>query len=107
MTQCITCGKFITSVHHKCLPEWVVVFGKTVEEGMEWGKIIVRGYDAEDAAEEAAEKYDSDSGEYTIVKNQQETAWVRLNNSLDEWERYTVYGESVPSYTAYKDKDDI
>ena len=107
MSQCSTCGKVITSLYHKCLPEWVVVFGKTVEEGMDWGKITVRGYDGADAVEEAAEKYDSDTGEYLIVKNQTETAWVRPNDSLDEWEQYTVEGETVPQYTAWKVKDDI
>lgn len=102
MSQCPICKEYMISTRHKCNPEWEVVFG--ADCNVDWGITLVRGYDEEDAVEKAAEISDSDSGEYTIVKNRQETAWVRALGTT-EWKKFLVYGETVPEYTAYKDGD--
>ena len=63
-----------------------------------WGSVIDT-LDAEMAAEEWAERDDSDSAEYHIVGGRDITVNVR-DLETDEVTRYTVSGEAVPQYTA-------
>lgn len=61
----------------------------------------VWAYDAQDAVEAYARRYDSESAEYTIVRgNRKEfTAWVRFSDRrLTKW---AVSGESEPTYSAH------
>lgn len=68
-----------------------------VEEG---GWTSLYATDAEDAAEKYAERHDSDSAEYTIVRNGEAEVWVRdEDNNVTKWD---ITAESVPTYSAHE-----
>jgi len=76
---------------------WDPDAGETIDDAR-----TVRGFDASDAAENWAERSDSDSAEYAIVRGSPATVLVR--SAADEAapiEKYEVHGESAPSYNAY------
>ena len=100
--DCPNCGRFLIYPDtHKCNPRWEVCFGPTIEEAIDYGVHTVYAFDLVDATEEAAEQDDSDSGEYSIVRNGESKAWARKLGDT-EWHELIVYGESVPRYTAHE-----
>ena len=101
MANCLTCKAFAVNLeYHKCPPQWEVVFGNTVEEGIDYGVTVIYARDEEDAAEKAADEYDCVAGEYCILQAGEATAWARMLGST-AWTKLVIYGESVPQYTAY------
>ena len=57
---------------------------------------------ADDAAEKAAEQYDSDSAEYDILQQGESgdyIAWVKASEDAEP-KKYDLVGESVPTYHA-------
>jgi len=100
--NCPQCGGFTTwPEHHKCYPQWEVCFGDNVEQAIDYGVTTVYAYEVTDAVEIAAEQDDCNSGEYSIVSAGESKAWARKLGDTD-WIELTVYGESVPQYTAHE-----
>lgn len=99
--RCATCGEGYPSKYHQCKPVFLVaiVSGGTVPDSDDY--VEFRGSDAEEAAQEAAENYDSD-GEYRIVAaggSGDFVAWVKAT-AEGTLTRFQVFGESVPQYHA-------
>ena len=106
MANCPTCKAFAVNLeYHRCPPQWEVVFGRNVEEGIDYGVNVVYAHDEEDAVEKAAEEDDCNSGEYSILSACESNAWARKLGDT-KWTALTVYGESVPQYTAYIQHDE-
>ena len=93
---CEKCGQWWPPPYHRCKPVYLVWCdsdGETEADAVE-----VRATDAEDAAESMAETQDADSAEYSIVGGQDATFTVKAPGGTVT--RWTVSGESVPSYSA-------
>ena len=75
---------------------WCPEYGGSFADAREFD-----AYDAEMAAEEWAEREDSDSAEYSIVGGEEKTVCVSPIES-DRHETYIVSGESIPYYRARK-----
>ncbi len=65
-------------------------------EDCSWQQIRAR--DAEDAAEEFAERYDVDSAEYRIVRTGSAEIWTR--DDLGTVQKWEIDAEPVPTYNA-------
>lgn len=95
--QCLKCGEYLYTSYHKCLPAWLVwqLDGETVDDAL-----TVRACDAEDAAEEWAERQDC-YGDYWIVQGGNPIVCVQRADDEDALVEYlAVEGETVPQYHA-------
>lgn len=100
--RCSKCGRFRDTftgrMVHKCPPAWRVWCPVERGENEADAKTIF-AFDAEAAAEEWAEQDDRYSAEYGIVGGSSVVVHVQAVDS-DEVTRWSVSGESVPSYSA-------
>lgn len=99
--RCATCGEGYPSKYHQCKPVFLVAVVSGDEVPRPDDYLEFRGSDAEEAAQEAAENYDSD-GEYSIVaagSSGDFVAWVKAMADAAPV-RFRVFGESVPQYHA-------
>lgn len=84
---------------HVCPPLWLVAFvceTGDVPDDDDYRQVYARHPD--DAAEKAAEEYDS-NGEYDILRGGEHFAWVKPATGGDV-KKFAVSGESVPQYSA-------
>lgn len=97
---CTTCGNWMMfPKSHRCPPAFQVLCADEKWDDDEWAwASTYYAHDAEAAAEKFAEDYDS-NGDYTCVSGNDLTVDVR--NAEGVVTRWTVHGESVPSYSAY------
>jgi len=102
--MCKTCGSWMMFPNsHRCPPKFDVIdadggYGK---DPWQWAKAIF-AHDAETAAEKYADQSDCE-GDYSIIRGNEATILVR--DEAGEITRWTVTGESVPSYSAYPADD--
>ena len=97
--RCDECGEWTSlPASHKCPPRWRVWCpdeGETAEDARTF-----YGRGADDAAEKWAEDDDSQSTEYRIVSGKREPVVCVQSVEGGDVLRFSVAGESVPSYTA-------
>lgn len=91
-TKCRICQKWGWE-SHKCPPRWLVA-----PESDTSNIYSTHAVDAEEAAEEAAERYDSD-GDYYLARGNEEI-FVVWREGEKSPVRVVVEGETVPSYRA-------
>lgn len=98
---CRKCGQYKSSYHeHECPPLWQAVrpeYGDPQDASTFYDAF---GIDAEHAALDIAERKFSD-WEYP----REVEVWVR-KSPTDEWSRFTISIESVPSFTAKEMRND-
>ena len=94
---CRTCRRHHWDGHaHRCPPAYLAWCPDLDEDEDE--AIALYAVEAEEAAEEWAERQDADSAEYGIVVGEPATVHVRApDGTVTVWR---VTGESVPSYSA-------
>ena len=96
---CKKCSVFGLLGTHRCPPRWDVL--DLDNTAGDWDEsVIVYAHDAREAAEKWAERDDSDSAEYSIVRGNAATVRVRPEADKGEGILLIVSGESVPSYHA-------
>lgn len=66
----------------------------------------IRARDSEEAAERMASEHECDSGSYNITCNGDEAVVFVRGAGSDQIERWKVFGEMVPSYSAERDDED-
>ncbi len=94
---CKTCGEYMLFPDsHQCPPEWKVTFERDKEDPEEWRTFRASSMVA--AAEKFAEWYDR-QGDYHIVGGTSADLVVAKMDGTEET-RFTVEGETVPSYWA-------
>jgi hypothetical protein len=92
---CKDCGEFIyTSCIHICPPSWQAIRPEYCDPDDESTFYKAFGHDAEGAALELAERRFSD-WEYP----REIEIWVR-KTAADNWQKFEITVESVPSFTA-------
>lgn len=109
MSWCKTCGDFMTTVvAHKCHPAWRV-WSPTFDQDEDDGARRVFAFDAEEAAEAWADRFDRDCADYPIVGGSEAEVHVRYDDDPErartlrlptDTQVFVVTGETVPSYTA-------
>ncbi len=112
MNQCSECSEWFFSEYHTCSPLWRVWCPEDGETM--YDEILIRADDAIQAAENWAERDDSDSAEYSIVGGQKvevhvmsEADYQSAPVEADEVDttgldvkRFMVSGETVAEYYA-------
>ena len=100
--QCPICGEFGRTDKHRCPPVWCVriVEGCNYYAG-ETAPTRVYARDAEQAAEEFAEDWDSQDSEYVLASGNEITVLVYRDDRPDDRHAFVVTGETVPTYHAY------
>ncbi len=110
MTTCKTCREYTVSDRHMCDPAWSLWRPEDAGETEEDAHTIY-AMSPESAVEKWAEWSDRNSADYSIVGGSDTTVHVRYAGTAEragylmlptEELVLTVYGESVPSYTAVR-----
>lgn len=112
VSRCPHCSEsvFGSMVRHQCKPSWRVWSPDFFEDSSDSNDR--RALDAEDAVLLWAEQTDGE-GDYTIVQGADVVALACLTSNIDDdgavidpgkVQRFTVTGESVPSYNAIEVK---
>lgn len=96
LAKCSKCGEYDFTDRHRCLPGFLVWHK---EEGEEEFARKVHALDMCDAAEQWAERDDSESADYLIVSGQDARVAVK-DMETGAVGIFIVSGESVPSYSA-------
>jgi hypothetical protein len=104
MATCQRCNEFsFGEGNHRCPPEWIAwnrdCHGDDPAEGDR-----VFAHDAEAAAEKWAEIYDQD--DYPLMSGGDAEVVITPANGEGEPKRFTVYGESSPTYYAREITDE-
>lgn len=94
---CRRCGEFGYAKSHTCSPIWLVY---NPDDGGPEDARKIHATCGGEAAEKWAEVDDAESADFHIAHGASVVVLARLADSDDAWERYSVSGESVPSYTA-------
>lgn len=91
---CGNCKELILLSHpHKCKPRFEV---RCEEEGYEWRPVFASDFDY--AAEEWAERYDSEDCDYFLAKGS--TLVVEVKDSNEVIKKFEVSGEVTTRYSA-------
>lgn len=99
--KCKICGAYSCLRGHKCDPIWYVMFAEDSPHyysgDIPWK---IRAHDAQDAAEKFAERFDSESADYTVVGGEPITITVWPKDTPDNKQTFTVNGAMIPEYWA-------
>ncbi len=98
--RCPTCAEWTFSKFHKCKPVWLVALVEGEEQPADDDYCELRAIDAEEAAAKGVEEDDSNSAEYSVLKDHGDyVAWVKAVADAKP-KRFKVTGEAVPQYHA-------
>ena len=96
IVKCTICGEWVREDDHKCMPKWDMVVPSKGDDP-ELPERVCYAADAKSAALKLVEEKFSD---WEYPDNIE--IWVRPFGDIDQWEKYEVEVEVVPSFEATK-----